>query len=99
MNSFRIKVMDNQSKEMPKNNDTKNNIIETDAEIATELRNKINDFLAQNKYREPQNRSPKDALTLPNGKNVFPYAGKKIVDIDENTRKSLEQLGYLENDK
>ena len=78
---------------------TKNNIIETDAEIATELRNKINDFLAQNKYREPQNRSPKDALTLPNGKNVFPYAGKKIVDIDENTRKSLEQLGYLENDK
>ena len=78
---------------------TKNNIIETDAEIATELRNKINDFLAQNKYREPQNRSPEDALTLPNGKNVFPYAGKKIVDIDENTRKSLEQLGYLENDK
>ena len=78
---------------------TKNNIISSDVETATKLRKTLQDWNSQTPVRDPENRSPKDVLTLQNGKKVFPFKNKKNnVEIDDKTRKALEQLGYLDSE-
>ncbi|MBM76375.1 MAG: hypothetical protein CMK59_13300 [Proteobacteria bacterium] len=80
---------------------TKNNIITSSVEDATELKKILIDWDKSNKERDPINRDPKDAFTLANGKKVFPYKDlekNKQEAIDETTLKAMQQLGYIDEE-
>ena len=78
---------------------SRNNLIAEQLDQAIELKKILLEWDKQTTERDPENRSPKDGFTLPDGSKKYPYknnASKGAGEIDETTLKAMQQLGYME---